>query len=248
MTVDWSQFQATGFEQTTTDDLGIPFLSILQSKSPEVDESNPEYKIYGIEGARVGDIINTLSREVLWSPKGERPPVRFVPCFHQKLFVEWIPRTQGGGIVKSHNNPAILMETTRNERGLDVLKNGHIIVTTSYFFGFTMSDEGPVKACIGLSSTQLKKAKLWLNLMMAIKVITPSGAKITPPMFSHQYALTTIPGSNDKGSWYGWRIETSGVLQNKELVASAAEFSRQMCVQQQRLIAAPKPADDEIPV
>lgn len=249
--MDWSQYGATGFENVTSDDLGLPFLVILQSKSPEVDESSAEYETYKIVGAKAGTIINSLSKDILWNPRSEMPPVQFVPAYYRKLFVEWTPRNRGGGIVRSHSDPSILMETTRNDKNQDVLRNGNLIVTTGYFFGMYLTPEGPVKCVIGMSSTQLKKSKLWLNMATSLKVAGPGGSRITPPLFSCKYNLTSIPESNEKGSWMGWKIESAGFIQTRELLDQASEFCKQIQVNQQRLLLAGpgvQKHDDEIPV
>lgn len=248
--MDYTKFATTGFENTSTDDLGIPFLQLLQKGSPEVDEQHAEHETYRIEGAKAGSIINTLTRDLLWSPKTDMAPIMFVPCIYQKLFVEWTPRERGGGIVRSHADPNILAECTRNQKNQDVLKNGNMIVTTAYFSGFYLTDGGHYKAMISMTSTQLKKARLWLNMMMSLKVSTPAG-RVTPPMFSHKYAITSVPESNEKGNWAGWKIEMGGPIASMDTLQLAADFAKQMHQSQQKLLTAPKTAsvsDDDIPV
>jgi hypothetical protein len=46
----------------------------------------------------------------------------------------------------------------------------------------------------------------------------------TPPMFSHIYKLTTIPQSNDQGSWYGWKVELVEELTDASLYQAAKKF------------------------
>lgn len=245
---DWEQFGATGFEQTGAEDLGIPFLTILQSKSPEVDEAHPEHEALTIAGAKAGCIINTLSRELLYSPKTDGC-IDFVPCLHQKMYVEWKPRDQGGGFVRMHSNPDILGECRRNDRNQDIHKNGNLIATTSYFFGLYRGAGEWSKAIIAMTSTQLKKSRFWLNLMASIKLDKADGSKFTPPMFSHKYCITTVPESNEKGNWFGWKIENGGMLQARELITQASEWTKMAMSQQSRfMLAAPATDDGDIPV
>lgn len=238
--MDWSQYESTGLEHVSSDDLGIPFLEIIQDGSPEYKTSHPKHPEKKIEGVKVGDIVDTLARAII--PQ----PVLFVPCLYQKLFVEWTPRERGGGIVRTHATPEILAECKRNEKGQDCLRNGNIVVTTAYFFGLKLNGEHK-PAIISLTSTQLKKARLWLNLATAIKVDTPKG-KITPPMFSHKYSLTTGPESNEKGSWFGWKIECDGMLEDQKLIGDAADLSKQFAKRQRLLLAGPSESEDDIPV
>lgn len=198
---DWSQEQSTGFEATRAEDLGIPFLTLLQKGSPEVDEDHKDYETKKIEGADRGMIINTVTRQIVYN-RDESKPLLFIPAFHEKLWQEWKPRGSGGGFVKSHGNATILMRATRNEKGEDVLPEGNIIITTSYFYGFALIEGEWVRVILPMQSTQLKKARAWLNMMHGIRVNDQM-----PPMYSHAYKLTTTQENNEKGNWWGWVID-----------------------------------------
>lgn len=243
---DWSQSQVTGLENVTQQDLGIPFLQILQKGSPQIDEAHPEHKSKRIEGAAVGDIINTVANTIVWNRKSPQP-LEFIPCKYEKLFVEWTPREKGGGIVKTHQSAVILAECTRNNRGQDELKSGNIIVTTAYFYGLAVVDGDTTPVIIGFSSTQLKKAKQWLNMAMALKMTNATGQKFTPPIFSHKYGLKTIPESNDKGNWYGWQISCLGPINEPSLIQEASEAAKTAMVNRPALPAATTDEDSHVP-
>lgn len=205
--IDFSQFGSSGFENITQNDLGIPFLTILQKGSPEVDPENAKF----VKGLSMGMIINNISKEV-YGGKGE--PFIFTPYGYQRMYVEWKPRAAGGGVVKAHLDDSILRQTKKNDKGQDVLPNGNTVVNTAYFFGQVLGSsketfaEG-VNVAIGFSSTQLKKARVWLNMMQAIK-LDVNGKIVTPPMYAYKWLLSSVPESNEKGSWYGWKIENGG--------------------------------------
>lgn len=219
---DWSQAGVTGFENVQQSDLGIPFLTIVQKGSPQVDEAHPEYVTKKIEGCKVGDIINAVKNTVVWS-RSSAAPLQFIPCAFEKQYVEWKPLNKGGGLVKMHTNANILAECVRNDTtGKDTLKNGNEIVTTAYFYGLVLVDGEYTPAIIGLSSTQLKKSKAWLNMAGALRIQGPNGA-FNPPLYSHAYALTTAPESNEKGNWYGWVIRVHGLIQDKAVAQLATE-------------------------
>ena len=55
---DYGDKAGVGFEGTTADDLAIPFISILQSNSLQVEDNNPE-------GSVAGHIYNTVTRELM---------------------------------------------------------------------------------------------------------------------------------------------------------------------------------------
>lgn len=240
---DFSSDAGMGFENVTQGDLSIPFLVILQDGSPQVKKTHPDYATQGIKGAMAGHIFNTLTKRI-YNPNIEEDKVEFVPCFYQKLFVEWKSRDSGGGIVKSHPDDRLLQNTKKNDKGQDVLPNGNILTTTAYFFGFLITPDGDHERCvIGLSSTQLKKARQWLSLATSIKFDGPNG-KFTPPLFAHRYGLSTVPENNEKGSWYGWRVELIGRLEAVPLIEEARKTAEQSRTSQMRLAA---PAEDDIP-
>lgn len=243
---DWSQTGVSGFENVQREDLGIPFLIILQKGNPEIDKTHKEYATKKIEGADVGDIVNTITREICH--KYGEEPMQFIPCSFEKLYMEWKPREQGGGMVKAHKNANILNECTRNDKNQDVLRNGNIVVTTAYFYGLQVRDDGSRVPCvIGMSSTQLKKARLWLNMAMGIKLNGPNG-KYTPPIFSHIYNLTSTPESNEKGSWMGWKVEISSEIQDPTAIADAIDCARKAAAgQRTALPPAPEESNDNVP-
>jgi len=238
-TYDWSAVNVTGYENVGKEDLGVPFLAILQKGSPEIDRTHPEYATKHIDGSEAGDIINNISREVLYGV-GDNEQLQFIPCAYERLYMEWKPRNAGGGMVRAHKDPNILTECRRNEKNQDVLRNGNIVVTTAYFYGLVITEEGRRPAVVGMSSTQLKKARGWLNTMMSLKCETPKG-RITPPMFSHVYGLSTVPESNESGSWFGWKIACLHPVTDPVMIAEAIE-SAKMSVSGQR-VALPPPSE-----
>jgi hypothetical protein len=217
---NWATSTVSGFEATRQEDLGMPFLTILQSMSPQIKKTDPNYELKKIIGAGEGDIISNLSNAVLYTQG--RDPLKFIPCYHERLFVEWTPRNQGGGLVKMHRNAGIINECVRNERGQDVLKNGNLIVTTSYIYGLIVDAEGGKPAIIGMTSTQLKKARAWLNMAMSIRL---AGMTTPPPFYSHVYSISTIAESNADGSWFGWKVEVAGQLNDPELIKRATKMA-----------------------
>lgn len=221
--IDWTKYsgQTTGFENVNREDLGIPFLSIVQKGSPEFDSSSKDYATKRIEGCKPGDVFNTLSRQIMYSHGGTA--LQFVPCGYDKQYVEWKTRESGGGFVKAHRDPKILEEiVSRNEKGQDVLRSGNIIATTAYFFGLVLAEKTePAQVVIGMTSTQLKHARFWLNLMAGLRI---GPQRITPPMFSHNYLLATVAENNAKGSWMGWKIVVGAMINDAKLVADAANI------------------------
>lgn len=215
--IDWSSYLDTsGFEQVSQDDLGIPFLTIVQSKSPEVDKTHKDYATKRIEGCELGDIINTVTREIV--AKCDKGYVTVIPCFYEKTYNEWKPNR--GGLVKVHRNPGILEEVTgRTEKGEGILRNSNLLMETATFYVLVRNAEGKyTKAVINMISTQLKNARLWLNMALGIKV---GPQRVNPPFFSHHYILTTSIERKDNNAWYGWKIQLGDMINSRELVETA---------------------------
>ena len=73
---DFEADAGAGMENVTADDLQIPFLSILQSNSPQLDESEGKY----IDGAKAGMILNTVTNEIFDGKIGLNPDDLMAAC------------------------------------------------------------------------------------------------------------------------------------------------------------------------
>jgi len=214
--MDFSGDAGKGFENIKQDDLSIPFLSILQALSPELNKQKPEF----IKGARAGQIIDSVSGKIVGS---DEEPLQFIPCAYRKAFVEWKQRDLGGGFVMIHKDDSILKNTTRNDRMQDILPNGNIVVTTGYMVGLHIYGDEFTRCMISFTSTQLKKVRQWLSIMTSIKLRGKTGS-FTPPMYAHIFDISTTPESNAKGTWYGWKIVLNRLLDLPGFVAPAKEL------------------------
>ena len=72
---------------------------------------------------------------------------------------------------------------------------------------------------LSLSSTQIKKSKQLIALLSNLVV----GGR-TPPTWLSRVHLTTVPESNDAGSWYGLKVELDGFVTDSELYAYGKAF------------------------
>jgi len=195
----FEQMSGLGFAETTTEDMSIPFLRILGTGSPQVDESDGAY----VEGAKGGMIYNTVTNTVTSGKEG----VLVVPCYYNRRYVEWKPRTEGGGYVGSHQpDDPIVGTVTRSEiNNEEILPNGNLLTNTAQHFVVLIDGDSYSRSLITMSSTQLKKSRRWLSQMNAMTAMGKNGP-YTLPMMSQVYRLTTVPEQNDKGKWHGWVI------------------------------------------
>lgn len=223
--------QASGFEDMGADDLAIPFLMVLQALSPQVRGAAK------VKGARDGMLHNTVSNAVI------DPPVRFIPCYYQKCFVEWVLREKGGGFVAQHSDSSMLDKCKRNDKNQDVLPNGNQLVRTGYHYGLLLiKGEVPQPTVIGMTSTQLKRSRRWNSQAMALK-LKVGGKQVTPPLYSHSYALGTVEESNEKGTWWSWDIGDPQLIEEAEVYQAAKDFHTAVRSGGVRLAPPPTPGD-----
>jgi hypothetical protein len=211
----------TGYENVKPGDLIVPRYTILQGLSPQVTKGKPEYDA----DARVGQIYNVGLQEVV----GDE--MLFLPAYYAKQFLEWAPRSSGKGLVAVHDSAEIMDQTTRDSNNRPTLGNGNYIAETAQFFGFDITEGTPRKIFIPMASTQLKKARRLLTLAMSEEYVRDDGTTRTPPIYYRVYKLTTVPESNQEGSWVGWKIERDKALReldNWQRLAEDAKRFREM--------------------
>ena len=219
-----------------------PFLAILQSNSPQVEENKPEY----IEGAKKGMIFNTATKELFDGKTG----VDVIAFGFQKVFNEWVPRSAGGGFVASYSmedpikDAAKPREVDGKKRGL-MLSNGNDLVETLYTG--VLLPGSPMPAIIGATSTALKPMRDWMTL----RNNTLIGGK-PAPAFARRYTLTTVYQENESGSWYNWKV-TAGDWVSQEEFERALKFAKLMASGEFNIGRPPEPTapedtKDDVPV
>lgn len=80
---DYSQFEGSGFENTSEKDLSTPYLVILQTNSKPCKASEANH----VPGAQGGMFLNTSSRELIPGATG----FSMVPLHIDHCVVEWLP-------------------------------------------------------------------------------------------------------------------------------------------------------------
>ena len=192
-------FAATGLEAVTAADLMIPRLTILQSLSPQLSKSQPEF----VEGAEAGDFCDCGTGDVF------KETVEIVPVFFARVFLEWAPRASGKGLVKNHGLDASILERCdRDDKGRHLLKGGagNYIAETAQYFCLNLSS-GRRRSFIPLASTQLRASRRWMTLLTAEKIAGSNGREFTPPIFYRSWVASVRETSNNEGSWFMWHFE-----------------------------------------
>jgi hypothetical protein len=212
-----------GFEEAGMASYAIPFISILQSGSPQCKKSDGAY----IEEAEEGFFINSVSNEVIDGEEG----IHVIPFYFAQRFIAWGLREKGGGF-KGEFKPSdpIVNQTERDDKGRDIIKTlpDCQLVDTRVHYVLLATSNGWVPAVLSLSSTQVKKSKQWMSRMRSMQIKNAQGQMVDAPMASHIWHLTTVAESNDKGSWFGLKVGSA--LPNTDVPAyrKAMELKKQV--------------------
>jgi uncharacterized membrane protein YadS len=62
-----------------------------------------------------------------------------------------------------------------------------------------------------------------MSALASVKVNGPSGM-FTPPTFANVVRMSTVPESNDKGTWFGVKFELAAQVDRAEVYAAAKAF------------------------
>ena len=190
-----------GTEHITKEDLQMPKLGLAQALSPQVQKTEPQY----ITGLQVGDLFNNLTKQIY----GEGPLEFTVIRADPPRFVEFIPRSEGGGVKDINvppNDPRTKFRIDENGKTLPP------IATRFYdFVLLLLPSREPI--ALSLKSTGLKVARQ-INALMKLR---------NAPSFAGKYVLTTGTSKNAKGVFAVYQVQNAGWV-NEEVF----KFSSQL--------------------
>ena len=228
--MDFEQDAGGGTENVGAKDVALPFLSIIQSNSPQLKKNDAKY----IPGATMGMVFNTVTGE-LYDAEDPEHGVALIPCGFVKKAVVWSPRDQGGGMVGQFDmdDPIIVEALTsgrKNDKGVPITPEGNEIRETAYHHVLILklSDGSTSWAVVSMTSTQLKHSRKWMSVVMGKSMLGKNGP-FRPPSYSHIYTLGTAQESNKHGDWYGWKLRDSGTpITDPNVYAQARDFAQQI--------------------
>lgn len=219
-------------------DLGIPYLALLQSGSPQVNPAHAKY----IEGAMAGMYYNTATGEVYGGYK--KDPLVIIPCAYIRDYDEWKDRdgAEGGGFVQTHSiDSGILNKTKPNAKGKPALPDGNVIWETAKQFCMLRN---PItgrldQVLMTLKSTHLKMNRRWNNLING--AIIP-GTDRQAPRWLYPYELGVTLEEKGGKSWFVPTIErVDEPVSLEEYQASKAFYT---AVASGAINVGPPPSDD----
>lgn len=205
-----------GLEKVRVKDLLIPRLALLQALSPQLNAQKPQF----MKGAKNGDICDIAMEEIF------EPPLSVLPVHYITQWLEWGPNRSG--LVAIHATDAALADCSQNDLKQWVNKKGNLVVETAQFYCLNLS--AAMRRCfIPMAVTQLGSARKWVTQATNLKLLREDGkSKYTPPFFVRSYSLSATPTSNQKGSWFIWKVEGGEFLSSKGMDEDMLKVSKIM--------------------
>jgi hypothetical protein len=182
-------------------DVALPYLSILQGLSPQVNPGRPEY----VEGAQASMFYNNVSQDVF---DGRTEGLLFVPAHYERKFVEWIDRDKGGGFVADYDIDSDILNFTERDdkKRLRMKGSGNLLVETAYHTGLYFDPELKkwLQCVVTLKSTGLKVNRRWNNELTTAVI---PGTDLQAPRWLFPYLLTKKLETKAGNSWWQLSIE-----------------------------------------
>lgn len=210
---DYGEMSGRGFEDTNREDLSIPFISVMQSNSKQVeDEEHP---------AKSGDLVNSVSGEVI------KQPLIVQPVHKDHLWAEWIPRNKGGGrgdshpdddpmvqaLIKANGGNRIPPEDADGKRNPFKTPDGMDLVETFYYYVYLLDETGTEQigfAVLPFSSTKIKVHKDWWTNMHTLRG--------KPPLEANRAVVSTVKQNAKGQDFFNLRIRPFGETWQQSLI------------------------------
>lgn len=182
-----AELAGSGFENDTHEDYVLPFFTILQGLSPQMET---------VDGAKLGLIINTTTNALYGTS------IDFVAVRKEHKFVEWLPNR--GGFVAAYDPEDPIVKKLQAESGNDKFAKlqteaGNDLIDTKYLYGIRVVDGEPVGfGCIAFSSTKMKKFNAWNTSARELFMSTRL------KMHDVVYRFQSGKDKNKKGEFFNW--------------------------------------------
>jgi len=212
-----------GAQNIGVKDLQTPIISVLQSNSPQVNKSHPKY----IKGAEQGMFYNNVTGEVYSGEEG----LVVVPCFFEKVYVEWKPKR--GGFVTSHsadtplkNKVKLVASADNPDKLLPILPNGNVLIETNQHYILILNADNTFEpAVIACASSFLGASRKWNYLIKSV-VVQGSHGPFNPASYYTHYLLRTVAKQKDENSWFSPLFESLGPVPNVDVYNAGKAFEQ----------------------
>ena len=195
-----------GNENVSTADMTIPYIKLLQSLSPEINESKAEF----VPGSKPGKILSTLDSSL-------HDELFVVNLYYDHEFAVFRKRKFGGGFHGAFPTEAAAIAKAKEEGGgsiemFDIIETGrHTVLVVNPETG----DMHP--AILNMNSTKLKISRKWNTELN----------QLGGDRFSSVWKLGVSSESNSKGDFFNFKVTNAGWA-SQELYEQAKAFYQQV--------------------
>lgn len=210
-----------------------PFIRILQALSPEIDSDSDRC----IPGASKGDMILASEGRIL--PQG----TKIIPLNFGEAYVEWVPKTQGGGYVGTH--PRSIVADPSYKKGLTGEYSEHLVypdgkqneLKWTKFLAVLIVEEGKTTpAVISFDSSKLKIARKLEGDIAKFQY--PDNPELDAPIFAQSWELHTVTQRNDNDQPYkNFEIKNPSILDPEADEALLVESFETMASAEDSIVA-----------
>jgi hypothetical protein len=220
-----------GLSDFQQSDFLIPYVRIIQALSKELQRNHAKF----IQGAAQGMFVNSATRKLY---DGEKTGILAVPVGFGHRYMAWRPNNAGPAYDMG-DDATKFNSIEPNDEGKRIDSEGNELTDALQFFTLLVNPETFEweVAVLNFSGVQAKKGRGWAttinNRMERFPVGHPkAGQLFRPNIWFYAYKITTVPESNDKGSWYGFSIEegpkVKDLTNGREIYQAASELRKRI--------------------
>jgi hypothetical protein len=173
----------------TSEDLRLPRITLIQAMSPTAQDGTH----------KSGDLINTLTQEVLTQP------VKIIPCFIFKNVIKWRPRSEGGGIIYRTTNI-----TEEVKKDLAWVGDQKPLATAFINAVCLVEGQGDMPVLVSFCNTSYKAGQDLATL-----------TTLKRPAWKQLYELSARKVTNTKGTFHVFNIKMGQAATPEQMKAAA---------------------------
>ena len=227
-TDQFAEYAGAGAENVTIDAMAVPYLSLMQAKTPLVETDPENYK--------AGMLYHSITGKAYDIREKGGKPLEFLLCHFQKQIVEWGDKDAGNGGLKGRHvcdapSLAALEKLPRNEKNKILAPNGtgNTLEETAYQFMLLMPGEDVLDAgVLPLKSTGLTPSKKLMRQLDSRPMKSrPEGKPFKLPLFATVCTIESFLDQQKSGArnyFQNVRFALKGELTDEMALFAAMAF------------------------